>query len=318
MASIGIMIEGQEGLTWERWFRLARAVEDLGFESLFRSDHLTALNGFHQRESLELWTSLAAFATRTARLRFGPLVASLTFTPPALIAKKAIALDQLSGGRLELGIGAGWYAGEHRMFGIPYPPFQTRLDMLDEGARVINALCSGQPATFTGSRYTLAVAETHPGPVQNPLPLIIGGKNEERTLRIVAEHATEWNCTYFGPEAFQQKSRVLDAHCIAIGRDPRTLRRSVMLPFVIARDDATLRDRIRAHHAMTPEYIPATWEEWRAAGFIGGSPAQVVDQLKAFEAVGVARFMLQHNNLGDFDSLELLASDVLPHFKSAK
>jgi F420-dependent oxidoreductase-like protein len=313
MARVGIMIEGQEGLTWERWLRLVDAVEQLGFESLFRSDHLTALNGFHQRESLELWTSLAVLATRTSRLRFGPLVASLTFAPPAILAKKAIALDQLSGGRFELGIGAGWYTAEHRMFGIPYPPFQTRLDMLDEGARVIKALLTGQPASFAGLRYTLVNAETHPGPVQNPLPIIIGGKNEQRTLRIVAEHATEWNCAYFSPQAVAQKARVLDAHCEAIGRDPRSLRRSVMLPFVIASDTAVLRDYVRAHHAMTPEWIPTTWEAWQAAGFIGGSPQQVLDQLKAFEAVGVQRFMLQHNQLDDLGSLELLASEVLPH-----
>ena len=313
MAAIGIMIEGQEGLNWQRWLRLAEAVEQLGFESLFRSDHLTALNGFHQREALELWTSLAVLATRTTRLRFGPLVASLTFAPPALLAKKAIALDQLSGGRFELGIGAGWYTAEHRMFGIPYPPYQTRLDMLDEGARVIKALCTGQPATFTGARYSLLNAETHPGPIQNPFPLIIGGKNEQRTLRIVAEHATEWNCAYFSPQAVEQKSRVLDAHCEKIGRDPRSLRRSVMLPYVIAKDVGALRTHVAAHHAMTPQWIPATWEAWQAAGFIGGSPQQVVDQIKAFEAVGVQRFMLQHNRLDDFDSLELMASEVLPH-----
>lgn len=316
MATIGIMIEGQEGLTWGRWFRLVEAVERLGFESLFRSDHLTALNGFPQRESLELWTSLAVLATRTTRIRFGPLVASLTFASPAILAKKAIALDQLSGGRFELGIGAGWYTAEHRMFGIPYPPFQTRLDMLDEGAHVIKALLAGQPASFAGSRYTLANAETHPGPIQSPLPLIIGGKNEVRTLRIVAEHATEWNCAYFGPEAFARKSQVLDAHCEALGRDPRSLRRSLMLPFVITRDESKLPDLVRRHHEMTPVWIPASWEAWRAAGFIGGSPQQVVDQVKAFEAAGVQRFMLQHNRLDDLDSLELLASEVLPHVGS--
>jgi len=314
MAHIGIMIEGQEDLTWERFFHLAQAVEDLGFESLFRSDHLTALDSFPTRNSLELWSSLTALALRTRRLRFGPLVCSVTYCHPSLIAKKAASVDALSDGRFELGIGAGWYKGEHRMFGIPYPPYQTRLEMLDEGARVIKALWSGHPTTFKGKHFSLDAAETHPSPTQNPPPLIMGGKNEQRTLRIVAEHATEWNCTYIGVEGFRHKSRVLDEHCAALGRDPRTLRRSLMIPFVIGKDEAALQNRINAHRAMFPS-LPATFADWRAAGFIGGSPAQVVDQLKAFEAVGVARFMLQQNDLDDLASLEFLARDVLPHFQ---
>src|SRR5574341_1027574 len=283
MAHIGIMLEGQEDLTWERFFRLVQVVEDLGFESLFRSDHLTALASFPKRHSLELWSSLTALALRTHRLRFGPLVCSLTFTPPSLLAKKAAALDVLSNGRFELGIGAGWYKEEHQMFGVPFPPFRTRLDMLEEGAQVIRALWSGQPVSFNGKYYQLDQAETHPLPIQNPMPLIMGGKNEHRTLRIVAEHASEWNCTYIGVEAFGHKSRVLEEHCAAIGRDPRTLRRSLMIPFVIGEDDATLHKRVNAHHAMSPNWIPGTWAAWRAAGFIGGSPAQIVEQLKAYE-----------------------------------
>ncbi|MGH2521966.1 MAG: TIGR03560 family F420-dependent LLM class oxidoreductase, partial [Anaerolineales bacterium] len=210
MAHLGIMLEGQEDLTWERFFRLAEAVETLGFESLFRSDHLTALDPFPQRRSLELWTSLTALALRTRRIRFGPLVCSMTFRHPAMLAKMSASVDVLSGGRFELGIGAGWYEGEHRMFGIPFPPYRARLEMLDEGAQVIKALWSGQPTTFNGQHYRLENAETHPQPVQHPPPLIMGGKNEKRTLRLVAQHATEWNCSYAGTETFQHKSRVLD------------------------------------------------------------------------------------------------------------
>ncbi len=314
MTHIGIMIEGQEDLTWERFFRLAQAVEDLGFESLFRSDHLTALNPFPARRSLELWSSLTALALRTRRIRFGPLVCAITFCHPSLLAQKTVALDALSGGRFELGIGAGWYKGEHRMFGIPFPPYRTRLEMLDEGAQVIKALWSGRPATFAGKHYRLESAEAHPTPLQNPPPLIMGGKNEQRTLRIVAEHATEWNCTYTGVEGFRHKSRVLDEHCAAMGRDPRTLRRSLMLPFVIGKDDPTTQGRINAHRAMFPD-LPATFADWRAAGFIGGSPAQVVDQLGALAEAGVGRFMLQQNDLDDITSLALLASEVLPYFR---
>jgi F420-dependent oxidoreductase-like protein len=313
MARIGIMIEGQEDLTWERFFRIAQAVEDLGFESLFRSDHLTALYGFPKRSTLELWSSLTALALRTQRVRFGPLVCSMTFRHPSLLAMMAASVDRLSAGRFELGIGAGWFAGEHRMFGIAFPPYKTRLEMLDEGARVIKALWSGQPTSFTGKHYRLEAAEAHPVPAQNPMPLIIGGKGE-RTLRLVARHATEWNFTYAGVEAFRQKSRALDEQCAALGRDPQTMRRSLMIPFAIGRDDAAVQRRIEAHRATFPD-LPGTLEDWRAAGYIGGSPAQVVAQLKAFAQAGVARFMLQQNDLDDLASLELLASEVLPHFE---
>ncbi|MBI3762179.1 MAG: LLM class flavin-dependent oxidoreductase, partial [Chloroflexi bacterium] len=127
MSNIGIMIEGQEDLTWDRLFRLARAVEDLGFESLFRSDHLTALDGDSKRASLALWPSLTALALRTSRIHFGPMVCSMTFRHPAIAARMAASVDALSGGRFELGIGAGWNEGEHRMFGIDFPPYKTRL-----------------------------------------------------------------------------------------------------------------------------------------------------------------------------------------------
>lgn len=313
MARLGIMIEGQEDLTWERLFRLARAVEDLGFESLFRSDHLTALEGEPKRASLALWPSLTALALRTQRIHFGPLVCPLTFVHPAILAKMAAAVDALAGGRLDLGIGAGWNDMEHRMFGIAYPPYQTRLEMLDEGAQVIKALWSGKPVTFGGKRYQLEAAETYPLPAQNRPPLIMGGKNEKRTLPLVARHATEWNASYVDVETFRRKSRVLDSQCAAIGRDPATLRRSLMIPFVIGRDAAAAQRAIDAHRRMFPS-LPATHAHWLARGFLGGSPAEMVDQLKAFEGAGVARFMLQHNDLDDLASLELLASEVLPHF----
>jgi F420-dependent oxidoreductase-like protein len=316
MANIGIMIEGQEGLTWDRLFRIASAVEALGFESLFRSDHLAALDGFAERDALALWPSLAALALRTQRLRFGPLVCSVTFEHPALLAKMAAAVDVLSGGRLELGLGAGWYAGEHRMFGFDFPAFRTRLQRLDEAAQIITALWTGQPVSFAGQHYRLEQAQVHPVPAQRPLPLIMGGKNRRHTLPIIARHATDWNCTYVGVDRFRELSQALDEHCLAIGRDPRTLRRSLMIPFVIGRDEPGLQRRIDAQRATFPS-LPATPTEWRAAGFIGGSPAEVVEQLRAFEAAGVVRFLLQHNDLDDLDSLELLASDVLPRFAGA-
>jgi len=313
VASLGIMIEGQEDLSWQRLFRLAQAVEDLGFESLFRSDHLIALEGAAGRAALALWPSLTALALRTRRIRFGPLVCSMTFRHPAEVAMMAASVDELSGGRFELGIGAGWFRGEHRMFGISFPPYRTRLEMLDEAAQVIRALWSGQAASFEGRHYRLQQAQAIPTPAQAQPPLILGGKNEQHTLPLVARHASEWNCTYMSVADFAQKSWVLDECCRAIGRDPASLRRSIMTPFAIGKSGAEVQDRIAAHCRMFPN-LPATLAEWRTAGYVVGTPAEVVDQLRAFEAAGVNRFLLQHNDLDDINSLELLAGQVLPQF----
>ena len=312
MAAIGIMLEGQEDLTWDRWLRLVEVVEGLGFESLFRSDHLTALENFPRRESLELWTSLAVLAERTERLRFGPLVCPLTFHHPVHLARRAASLDTLSGGRFELGIGAGWFRAEHWKYGLTFPPLGERLDRLAEGARVIEALWSGQPTTLEGKYYWLDDAETYPLPVQQPMPLIIGGKGERRTLRLVAEHATEWNCSYAAVDTFRRLSLILDEHCDAVGRDPLGLRRSVMIPFVIGRTPNEIQGRIDAHRAMFPS-LPTNLDDWLMEGFLGGTPAALVDQIGVFVAAGCERFMLQHNDLDDLASLELLAAKVLPH-----
>lgn len=314
MADIGIMIEGQEGLTWERFFRLAQAAEELGFGSLFRSDHLTSLDGFARRATLALWPSLTALALRTERIRFGPMVCSVTFRHPSMLAKMAADVDVLSGGRLDLGLGAGWFEGEHEMFGIDFPPYLQRLARMDEAAHVIIGLWSGEPATFEGDTYRLQEAENHPAPFSHPPALIMGGKGE-RTLQVVARHATEWNCSYVGVDAFRQKSAELDEAATAIGRDPATIARSIMIPFVVGQTAAAVQERIDAHRLTFPD-LPADIEGWRAAGFIGGSPAEVTGQINAFVEAGATRFMLQHNDLDDVDSLELMAANVLPAFAS--
>ncbi len=308
MAQVGIMVEGQESMTWERFLGLARSVEELGFHSFFRSDHLTALGGAKVRQSLDLWSSLAALALQTKRIWFGPMVCSMTFRHPAILAKMAASVSVLSNGRLDLGIGAGWYREEHEMFGIDFPRYGTRLKMLDEGAQVIRLLFATEPANFDGEFYQLRDAMTTPKP--DNLSIIMGGKGE-KTLEVVARHADEWNCSYVGEDVFKDKSRQLDINCEAIRRDPLTLRRSLMIPFVIARSESELQERIHAHRLMFSD-LPGDLPAWHRAGFIGGRPQQVIDQLKGFEQAGVTRFMLQHNNLDDIDSLTLLAEEVLP------
>jgi F420-dependent oxidoreductase-like protein len=308
--AVTLMIEGQEDLTWERWQRLAEAAESGGFAGLFRSDHLTGLFGDPERASLEPWASLTWLATATRTIRFGPLVSPLTFHHPALLAKRAAAIDLLSGGRFDLGIGAGWHEGEHRMFGIPFPSVKERLDRLDCGARAIRMLWRGQPVTLDQPYYPLVAAESHPRPTRGTLPLIIGGRGERRTLRIVAEHADEWNTTRVTFGEYQQKTRVLEAHCRAIGRESTEIRRSLMIPIVIGRSSDEVRRRLDRVRAVFPR-VPGDEAGWREAGFLYGSPDEIRRDLERWRELGITRVMLQMLDLDDLEAIGLIASEIV-------
>ena len=308
---VGIMIEGQEGLTWERWWRLAQAAEDLGYESLCRSDHLTGLGGESRRPSLETWVSLTALATRTRRIRFGPMVSPLTFYHPVILAKMAAAIDNLAGGRFDLGIGAGWNEHEHTMYGVPFPPLKERLDRLECGARVIRALEAPEPVTLDQPYYPLKKAETYPRPPRGRLRVVIGGRGEKRTLRIVAELADEWNVTRLDVEGYRAKRQVLAEHCRAVKRNPDTIARSLMVPLAIGRDAAEVARRVANARAVFPA-LPDGEAAWRAAGFLAGTPTQVVEDLQRWDGVGMQRVLLQMLDQEDISALELFARDVLP------
>jgi F420-dependent oxidoreductase-like protein len=311
---VGIMIEGQEGLTWERWLRLVQAAEDMGYESLCRSDHLTGLAGDSKRPSLDTWTSLTVLATRTRRIRFGPLVSPVTFYHPALLAKMAVALDTLSNGRMDLGLGGGWNEHEHAMFGIPLPPVKERLDRLEAAARYIRALGVGEPVTLEQPHYPLRKAENYPLPTHGRLRLIVGGRGEQRTLRIAAEFADEWNVTRVDPDGFRHKREVLAKHCAAVRRDPESIERSLMIPLAIGRDRADVAQRIAAARASFPQ-MPADEEAWRRASYLAGSPAEVVASLETWAAAGVQRVMLQMLDMEDLAAIELFARHVLPQLR---
>ncbi|MFI5375985.1 MAG: TIGR03560 family F420-dependent LLM class oxidoreductase [Candidatus Rokuibacteriota bacterium] len=311
---VGIMIEGQEGLTWERWLRLVQAAEDMGYESLCRSDHLTGLWGESKRPSLETWTSLTVLAARSHRVRFGPMVSPVTFYHPALLAKMAVALDTLSGGRMDLGLGGGWNEHEHAMFGIALPPMKERLDRLECAARYIRALGVGEPVTLEQPYYPLHKAENYPLPTYGRLRLVIGGRGEKRTLRIAAEFADEWNVTRVDPDTFRQKREVLAKHCAAVRRDPETITRSLMIPLAIGRDRHDVAQRIAAARATFPQ-MPADEEAWRGASFLVGTPDDVIEQLRQWEEAGVQRVLLQMLDQEDLAAIELFARHVLPRVR---
>ncbi len=321
MIRVGVMIEGQEGLSWDRWRKIAEVVEALGFESLWRSDHLFSLFNVPTRPGLDTWASLTALATATRRIRFGPLVCPITFYHPSLLARQAAAVDVLSAGRLELGVGAGWNDREHQAFGIPYPGVGERIRRLDEAIQVIRALWEDGPAQFAGRYYRLDGAVGWPKPHQRPrIPMVIGGKGP-RVLEVVARYADEWNCGGSKPPAdVRALTEVLAAACARIGRDPGTIRHSWMGAFLVGESGAALERRAK----KIQEYIPTRASIPAAAlpgilrkeGWLVGSPEEIAGQMQDLAAVGMERFMLQFFDQEDLDALRLLAHGVLPRLAS--
>lgn len=314
---LGVLIESESGLTWGRWRRLIASVEALGYESLWLSDHLMSLLD-HGRESLETWVALTLAAAETTRLRFGPLVCPMTFRHPSLLAKMAADVDALSGGRLVVGVGAGWNECEHRAFGIPFPPVQERMEMLEEGIEVIGRLLGHEPAYFSGRHYRLDGANLCPKPVPRPrVPLLIGGGGERRTLRIVARYADEWDVPGdLTPAAYRAKSDRLTEYCRAINRDPREIRRGVSTAYLIGRNERELHHRSRVLQQLLPSLAgvdtSAVPETLRALGWRVGTPNQIAADLRALAAEGVERVILLHYDQTDYDALELVAREVMP------
>ena len=290
MANLGLMLESQENLNWTRLLNIAEISEQLGFESLFLSDHLTSVKGQQKLDSLALWPALTAVAMRTKRIRLGSLVCSMTFRHPAQLAKMSSAVDTLSAGRLDLGVGTGWYKDEHDMFGVDFPSPRHRLELLEDGITIIKNLWSGKPTDFEGRHHKLIGAEMHPRPAKSNIPIIVGGMGKA-TLKIAAAHADEWNAYYVSVGAYREKSRIVDEHCSSLNRDPRTLRHSLMTPFVIGDDDHAIGLHIAANRAVFPN-LPASLKDWQEAGFVGGSPQQLLDQIGVFQEAGVSRFIL--------------------------
>jgi F420-dependent oxidoreductase-like protein len=314
---LGVMLEGQEGLTWELWRRIMARVEELGFESLWRSDHFMSIVDSN-RDVLETWAALTLTAAETTRLRFGSLVCPMTFRHPSLLAQMAAAVDTLSGGRLVLGVGAGWNEHEHRAFGIPFPPLKERMSMLEEGIEVIVRLLGDGPAHFAGRYYQLDGANPRPKPIQHPrIPLLIGTTGEGRMLRIVARYADEWDVPGItSPTAYRARRERLAAYCRAINRDPSEIRRCVSTAYLIGHNAEAVRRRGVAMQQLIPDLAAhdpgAVPDILRAEGWLVGTPDQIIVQLRALADEGVERVMFQHNDQTDFAALELLAHEVMP------
>lgn len=297
------MVEGQSGLNWERWQRLARAVEDLGFAGVYRSDHLINAQ-LPDEDSLDAWVSLTWLASNTSRIQFGTLVSPMSFRHPVHLARMAAAVDDLSGGRLTLGIGAGWSRREHDVLGFELLPPNPRLDRLEEGVRVITSLLrSDTPVSFDGRYFQLRDAVLLPRPYRPGGPrILVAGRGPKRSLPIAARYADEWNAMFISPETLRQLNAELDGLLELEGRRPADLKRTVMQGVEIGRNELELRRKLEAR----------AWQFWREPGLIFGSPTQMEEQLGAFAAAGAHRIMLQWQDQDDLDGLELLARAVLP------
>ncbi len=301
---IAIMIEGQNGLNWSRWQKIVRTVEDQGFAGLFRSDHFTN-NKPPDADSLELWVSLTWLASHTKRIEFGPLVTPASFRHPVLTARTAAAVDDLSGGRLTLGLGAGWQEREHQIFGFDLLEKPARFDRFEEALLVITSLYKSEnPVDFEGTYYNLQGARLIPAPARPGGPrLLIGGNGEKRTLVLAARYADEWNSFHVPIAEWKRLNSRLDELLRDQDRPPETVRRSMMTGLVFGATQKQLEDKLSARNR--------TAEELRRSGTIVGAGESVKEQLADLEQAGLQRVMLQWLDLDDLRGLRAFAKAVL-------
>lgn len=307
MTQIGLMIEGQDGLNWTRWKRILTTAEDAGYQCVFRSDHFTNPQGEY-KDALDLWSSLTVAATHTQRIEFGPLVSPVTFRHPSLTFKYASAVDQLSNGRLVMGLGAGWQEREHTNFGIPFYDFPTRFQMLREQLAIGTHLVrQPEPLNFEGEHYTLTDARMMPRRSE-PMKILVGGNGPKKTLPLAAQYADEWNAVYADFDMYRERTERLNQLLAEQGREPASVKRSLMTRVIYGQDDAALNAKLQAAG------IDKTPEELRTRGLVVGTANAIIDQLGKWAELGVQRFMLQWLELDNVTDIELMAQDVLPHF----
>lgn len=304
MADIALFLEGQNGLNWDNWKRIGRSAEELGFAGLYRSDHFTNMRP-PDKDSLELWISLTWLADNTSRIEFGQLVSPISFRNPVFAARMGKDVDDLSGGRFILGLGAGWQDHEHEKFGFDLLEVGPRFDRFEEGVEVVYRLLKGDgPASFSGNYFELKEAELLPRPRRpGGPPIMIGGRGKKRTLPLTARYADEWNMGFRPASTFAELNAYLDELLEKEGRDPADVRRTAANTTIFGKDDADLRARLD-ERGYTEEVL-------EKFGIIAGTGQQVADQIAAYAEAGAERVMLQWLDLEDQDALEALAKAVL-------
>jgi F420-dependent oxidoreductase-like protein len=309
---------GQQYSDFPGYVDLWQEAERLGFDWASVFDHFLPIQADPDGPCFEGMTLLAAMAAHTQRLRLGMLVVGVTYRNPALLAKMAATIDHVSGGRLELGLGAAWYELEHGQYGFEFPAIGTRMDMLDEGMQVVRALLVDETANFEGRHYRLRDARCEPKPIQERLPLWVGGSGEKRTLRVVAEHADGWNTFLFPEDAYRHKLDVLARHCADVGRDPGTIRKQAVFRALLGEDEAEVAERVRERTAeLGISEQELREQEVAFSRMIIGTPEQCAERLRPYVALGISDFILFARPPGDRRTMELVAKAVAPAVRSA-
>jgi len=317
MMEISIAAEGLFGLTWPEWKRLVRTVEELGFAGLYLSDHFI-LPDPPDYPSLEVMLALGWAADHTERVKLGQRVSPVSFRDPVMLARQAAAIDDLSGGRMSLGLGAGWMAREHVMFGYDLGDIPTRFARLEESLEVITRLLRTQePVTFQGRFYRLEDAVLPLPRRPGGPPIVIGGSGPKRTLPLVARYADNWNAGNLSPDQLAERSALLDDLIVAAGRRPEDVTRTYNIPVLCWRTPAELEARLGRGRRLSKELRDLSADqlvEWlRGWPAIVGTPEEVIEQIRAYEAVGVTEIEAKWIGADDIEGLELLAREVLPH-----
>jgi alkanesulfonate monooxygenase SsuD/methylene tetrahydromethanopterin reductase-like flavin-dependent oxidoreductase (luciferase family) len=310
-----LMLEGQEGLTWDRWLRFADACERLGLEGLFTSDHYYSVVDAPGRGSNDAWTILAGLAARTQRLRFGTLVSPATFRHPTVLAKVATTVDHISNGRVEIGMGSGWWAEEHRTHGFPFLTASERFELFEEQVEIVHGLLTKERYSFESPHYAIEDCEFLHKPVQRPHPpLILGGRKAgPRMQHLVARYGDEFNTVGGTPDEVRDRFGRIRDGLDAEGRDQTEVTTSFMTWYFVGETEHGWRSRVERARANDPsagspdEYLADLQRDC-----ILGTPQQAIERLAEYAAVGVQRVFLNHELFDDLEMLELLATQVLP------
>ncbi len=303
---LAINVEAQNGLNWNNWKKIAAAAEELGFAAVFRSDHLASFDGPPDLDALECWVSLTWLAGNTKHIQFGPLVTPVTFRHPGMGARMAANVDDLGGGRLILGLGTGWCEREHDIWGYPLGDLKTRFDRYEEGLELVYRLFhEDEPVTMNGRIFPVKDAVILPRPQRpNGPDLLVGGRGSKRTLSLAARFADEWNAILMPVHEAIALSKRLDLAVAEAGREPGSVRKSIMLNVTTGRTDAEVRQKMGGKSEA----------DFKAIGAVG-TPNAVADQLMAYAEAGMYRVIAQVLNPDDMDYLEILGTKVIPQLK---